>query len=259
MRLSLVIPAYNERRTLGALLCLASRAMPLVEKELIVVDDHSGDGTREWLRENVPETGRTGAAFRLSNDGGLIDADGDGAATTIIAYYHPRNRGKGAAVRTGLARVSGEVVAIQDADLEYDPNDLQPMYDLIAHRRVADAVFGSRFYGNPHRSLYFHHYAANRIISLTFNMLYNQTLTDIECCYKMITSEVVRSLHLSADDFGIEIEISAALARRRGLRIYETGVSYFGRSYDEGKKIGWRDGVKALWYLVKFRFRARAA
>jgi hypothetical protein len=122
-------------------------------------------------------------------------------------------------------------------------------------RKVADVVFGSRFYGRPHRSLYFHHYLANRLISLLFNMVFNQTLTDIETCYKMMTSGVARSLRLTANDFGIEIEMSAGIARQRNLRIYELGISYFGRTYTEGKKIRWKDGVKALWYIFKFSFR----
>jgi len=145
-------------------------------------------------------------------------------------------------------------VVIQDADLEYDPQDWAAMYDLIAVRKVADVVYGSRFHGRAHRSLYFHHYLANRLISLLFNILYNQTLSDIETCYKMMTAEVARSLRLSADDFGAEVEISANIARQRKLRIYELGITYYGRSYDEGKKINWKDGVKALWYLLKFRF-----
>src|SRR5262249_6697585 len=158
---------------------------------------------------------------------------------------HDHNRGKGGGVRTGFAVIRGDVVVVQDADLEYDPNDWQQMYDLIATRKVADVVFGSRFYGRPHRSLYFHHYLANRSVSLLFNLMFNQTLTDIEACYKMMTSSVVRSLNLTANDFGIEVEISARIARQRNLRIYELGISYFGRTYAEGKKITWKDGLKA--------------
>jgi hypothetical protein len=129
------------------------------------------------------------------------------------------------------------------------------MYHLIAVRKVADVVFRSRFYRRLHRSLYFHHYLANRLISLLFNLVFNQTVTDIEACYKMMTSRVARSLRLTANDFGIEVEISAEVARQRNLRIYEIGISYFGRTLAEGKKINWKDGVKALWYIFKFRFR----
>src|SRR5439155_10951752 len=166
---------------------------------------------------------------------------------------HERNRGKGAAVRTGFEHVSGEVIVIQDADLEYDPNDWSLMLPLIVDRKVADVVYGSRFYGRPHRSLYYHHYIGNRIISIMFNILYNQMLSDIEVCYKMFTREVLNGLALTADGFGFDGEISAQIALARRWRIYEVGISYYGRTYDEGKKINWRDGVKALVYLVKFR------
>jgi hypothetical protein len=128
------------------------------------------------------------------------------------------------------------------------------MYELIAVRKVADVVYGSRFYGRPHRSLYYHHYMANRLISTIFNILYNQTLSDIEVCYKMFTREVRDSLRITCNDFGVEVQLGAQIALARRWRIYEVGIQYFGRTYDEGKKINWRDGLKALWYLVKFRF-----
>ncbi len=234
MRLSVVIPAYNERATIARLLQLVTTALPEVSKEILVVDDCSTDGTREWLQANVVG----GPAFEMK------------------AIYHERNRGKGAAVRSALAAATGDVVVIQDADLEYDPNDWAAMYELIATRKIADVVYGSRFYGRPHRSLYFHHYVANRLISFVFNLLYNQTLTDVEVCYKMFTREVRDSLRLTCDDFGFEIQISAQVSLARRWRIYETGISYYGREYQEGKKIRWTDGVKALWYLVRFRFQA---
>jgi glycosyltransferase involved in cell wall biosynthesis len=253
--LSVVIPVYNERRTLGPILAAVSRALPGVPKEVIIVDDCSSDGTRDWLRTNFPEGGRTGSRINAdSRDGFELTEPSNEARITIRPLYHERNRGKGAALRTGFAAASGDVVVIQDGDLEYDPQDWATMYDLIAVRKVADVVYGSRFHGRAHRSLYFHHYLANRLISLLFNVLYNQTLSDIETCYKMMTAQVARSLRLSANDFGIEVEISANIARQRKLRIYELGITYYGRSYDEGKKINWKDGVKALWYLVKFRF-----
>ena len=153
-----------------------------------------------------------------------------------------------------MAAVTGDVVVIQDADLEYDPQDWTQMYNLIAERKVADVVYGSRFYGRPHRSLFYHHFLANKLISVLFNILYNQTLTDIEVCYKMFTREVLNTLRLTCDDFGIEVEMSAQISLNRKLRIYETGISYYGRTYEEGKKISWRDGLMALWYILKFRF-----
>jgi glycosyltransferase involved in cell wall biosynthesis len=253
--LSIVIPVYNERHTLGCILAAAGRALPGVRKEIIVVDDCSTDGTREWLRASFPDGLRSGSRISVERNGELaFSSSSNEAQVTIEPLYHERNQGKGAALRTGFAALHGDVVVIQDADLEYDPQDWAAMYELIATRRVADVVYGSRFHGRAHRSLFFHHYLANRLISLLFNTLYNQTLSDIETCYKMMTRDVVRSLRMSASDFGVEVEISANIARQRKLRIYELGISYYGRSYDEGKKINWRDGLKALWYLLKFRF-----
>jgi glycosyltransferase involved in cell wall biosynthesis len=258
MVLSIVIPVYNEVQTLGAILALLSGVLPNVEKEIVVVDDCSRDGTREWLQANFPAGARRGAAISVAGDGSLVVADGTGAGTgatiSVRVIFHEKNKGKGGALQTGFAAITGDVVVIQDADLEYDPHDWVAMYDLIAVRKVADVVYGSRFYGRPHRSLYYHHYLANRLISTMFNILFNQTLTDIETCYKMMTRDVLKSLRLSATDFGIEVEISAGVARQRKLRIYELGITYYGRTYDEGKKINWKDGLKALWYLVKFRF-----
>lgn len=253
--LSVVVPVYNEVRTLGTILAILSGVLPDVSKEIIVVDDCSKDGTREWLKANFPDGVRTGSTISVDGSGNLsFAAVSSRASITVNPIYHEHNKGKGGGLQTGLAAITGDVVVIQDADLEYDPHDWVAMYDLIATRKVADVVYGSRFYGRPHRSLYFHHYVANRLISLSFNLLYNQTLTDIETCYKMMTREVVRSLRLSANDFGIEVEISAQISRQRKLRIYELGITYYGRTYDEGKKINWKDGIKALWYILKFRF-----
>ena len=253
--LSVIIPVYNERHTLGAILAAVSRALPGTRKEIIVVDDGSRDGTREWLKASFPDGMRAGSGVSVGPAGELLFASpSDKTQLTVEPIFHPRNLGKGAALRTGLAAMHGDVVVIQDADLEYDPQDWGAMFELIAVRKVADVVYGSRFYGRPHRSLFFHHYLANRLISLLFNALYNQTLSDIETCYKMMSGKVARALRLTADDFGIEVEISAQIARQRKLRIYELGICYYGRSYDDGKKINWRDGIKALWYLLKFRF-----
>ncbi|HEV8501703.1 MAG TPA: glycosyltransferase family 2 protein [Casimicrobiaceae bacterium] len=252
--LSIVVPAYDEVGTLGRVLEALSSVLPHVPKQVIVVDDGSQDGTREWLQRNFAEGMRQGSAIALDRDANLEFTSAGGAALTVHVIFHEANKGKGAALRTAFAAATGDVVVIQDADLEYDPHDWEPMYDLIAVRKVADVVYGSRFYGRPHRSLYYHHYLANRLISGLFNILFNQTLTDIEACYKMMTRDVLRSLQLTANDFGIEIEMSAQIARQRRLRIYELGISYFGRTYEDGKKVNWKDGLKALWYVFKFRF-----
>jgi glycosyltransferase involved in cell wall biosynthesis len=255
LKLTVVIPVYNERRTIPSVLLAVTEALPDVDKEIIVVDDWSRDGTREWLRQNLANAhGRyTRAALRQGNLR-LYPADGmNEAGATFRIIEHAQNTGKGGAVRTGLAAATGDVVVLQDADLEYDPRDWERMLPLITERRVADVVYGSRFYGQPHRSLFYHHYLGNRLISLLFNLIYNQTLTDIEVCYKMFRHEVLDGIVLTSNDFGIEVEISAAIARARRWRIYEIGISYFGRTYEEGKKINWKDGMKALWYLIRFR------
>jgi glycosyltransferase involved in cell wall biosynthesis len=254
MLLSIVIPAFNERATLASIIRSVSCALPQVPKEIIVVDDGSTDGTQQWLEANFPKKRRSGSRIDLDASGNLsFGHDAALAQITVLPLYHDRTRGKGAGVQTGLAASTGDVVVIQDADLEYDPDDWTTMLDLIAGRKVADVVYGSRFYGQPHRSLYFHHYLGNRLISLAFNALYNQTLSDIESCYKMMTREVKESLRITCNDFGVEIQISAQIALARKWRIYEQGIRYYGRTYNEGKKIKWSDGFKALWYLLKFR------
>jgi glycosyltransferase involved in cell wall biosynthesis len=256
MLLSIIVPVYNERHTLGSVLAIVAQSLPNVSKEIIVVDDDSKDGTRDWLKANFPNGARRGSTVDIDNEGNLtFKGPEESSITTIYPIFHERNRGKGGGLQTGFAASRGDVLVIQDADLEYDPKDWEQMYDLIAKRKVADVVFGSRFYGQPHRSLYFHHYLANRFISFFFNLVFNQTLSDIEACYKMMTGSVARSLHLTANDFGIEVEICAKIARQRNLRIYELGISYFGRTYAEGKKVTWKDGFKALWYVLKFRFQ----
>jgi glycosyltransferase involved in cell wall biosynthesis len=254
--LSVVVPAYNETATIGRILVEVAGALPTVTKQIIIVDDCSTDGTSEWLRRNLGNARGIWSGISVGCDGELhLSAEGmrEGGGFSFTVIFHERNRGKGAAVRTGFEHVSGAVVVIQDADLEYDPNDWAFMLPLIVDRQVADVVYGSRFYGRPHRSLYYHHYIGNRIISIVFNILYNQMLSDIEVCYKMFTKEVLKQLVLTSEGFGFEIEISAQIARARRWRIYEVGISYYGRTYGEGKKIKWVDGVWALVYLVKFR------
>jgi len=258
--LSIIVPVYNERLTLGQVLAQVSHALPEVGKEIVIVDDCSTDGTREWLRSNFAAASQAASGIEADPSGNLVmTPPGQGPGVVVRVRYHERNLGKGGAVQSGLASATGDVFVVQDADLEYDPEDLAQMYDLIAIRKVADVVYGSRFYGSPHRSLYFHHYLGNRLISLLFNLLYNQTLTDIEVCYKMFSREVKDSLAITCNDFGFEVQFSAQVSLARRWRVYEVGIRYFGRTYEEGKKIDWKDGLKALWYLLRFRFSRRGS
>lgn len=254
MRLSVVIPIFNERQTLPSVLATIARALPEVDKEIILVDDGSNDGTREWLLATFQSDGCSCTRIEVDDNGRLkLDNQPGRAELTFKPFYHQGNEGKGSGIRTGLAAATGDIIVIQDADLEYDPADWETMYNLVAVRKVADVVYGSRFFGRPHRSLYFHHYLANRMISVAFNLLYNQTLSDIEVCYKMFTRAVKECLHITCRDFGCEIQISAQICRSRKWRIYEVGIQYFGRTYAEGKKVNWKDGIKAFWYILKFR------
>jgi glycosyltransferase involved in cell wall biosynthesis len=215
--LSLVVPVYDERATIREILRRV-RAVP-VDKEIVVVDDGSTDGTREALAE---EDGRDG----------------------VRVVLHDRNRGKGAALRTGFARARGRIVVVQDADLEYDPAEIPRLLEPILDGR-ADAVFGSRFLSGPHRVLYHRHRLGNALLTALSNWATNLDLTDMETCYKAIRRDVLSRITLREDRFGFEPEVTAKLARA-GARIYEVPISYSGRTYEEGKKIGWRDGVHAL-------------
>ena len=224
MKLSVVIPVYNENASIAELVKRV-RASP-VEKEIILVDDCSTDGTRDTLR--------------------TLAAAGD-----LTVLYHDRNRGKGAALRTGIAAARGDAVVIQDADLEYDPQDYPKLLEPIRNGR-ADVVFGTRFSGGEtHRVLYFWHALGNKFLTLLSNMLTNLNLTDMEVCYKLFRREVIQQIVIEEDRFGFEPEITAKVARLR-CRIYEVGISYAGRTYEEGKKIGWKDGVRALWCILKY-------
>ena len=233
---SVVIPCYNEEATVEDIVA-AVRAIP-VAIEIICIDDGSTDGTVNKLR-------------RLYDNGDLDRLE-----------IHPQNRGKGAAIRTGLQAATGDVVVVQDADLEYDPKEIPMLLQPILDGK-ADAVYGSRFRsGQPGRVLYFWHSVGNGVLTLFSNMMTNLNLTDMETCYKIIRTDLVQSLSLSSNRFGFEPEVTARLARA-GARIYEIGISYSGRTYDEGKKINWKDGVAAFWHIIRFNLdgkgRRRAA
>jgi len=227
-RVSVVIPCYNERPTLEALLQRV-RGAPVPGLEIVVVDDGSTDGTRALLQERL-----------------------EWQVDRVV--YHERNRGKGAALRSGFAAADGDVVLVQDADLEYDPADYPRLLKPILEGR-ADVVFGSRFAGGEeHRVLYFWHYVGNRALTLLSNALTNLNLTDMEVCYKVFRRDVLDRIDIEEDRFGFEPEITAKVARL-GCRVFEVGISYSGRTYDEGKKIGWRDGVRALWCIIRYNLR----
>lgn len=224
MELSVIIPIYNEVGTIDEILRRV-RTVPTVG-EIILVDDGSTDGSRELL-----ET--------LGQD------------DNVRVFFHPENRGKGAAIRTGIEHATKEAVIIQDADLEYDPTEFSALLAPIADGR-ADVVYGSRFMGaGPHRVLYFWHMVGNRVLTLLSNMFTNMNLTDMETCYKMFRREVIQKISIREDRFGFEPEITAKISRRN-LRVYEIGIGYAGRTYDEGKKIGWRDGLRAVWCILKY-------
>ena len=242
MRLSVVIPVYNEIRTIADIIQRV-RAVELkvpvgfgpedgaiveLEREIIVVDDGSTDGTRRILRTLESKLG-------------------------VIVVFHQRNQGKGAAVRTGIQRASGDLLLIQDADLEYDPRDYPALLQPILENR-SQVVYGSRFRGGPTKAMFFWHMIGNRFLTLVTNILFDTTLTDMETCYKAFTREVADQLDLKASGWGFDPEITAQILGQ-GYRIYEVPISYTGREFEEGKKISWRDGLTVLWTLVKYRLR----
>lgn len=253
-KLSIIIPVFNEISTIGKILTKVSSILPDTYKEIIVVNDNSNDGTTEWIKKNFCENNIACNQLKINDDGNIEIIDKDSQNFTNFKIIHNnKNYGKGKSFSNGFRIATGDLITIQDADLEYEPKDLEEMYNLFNEKKNIDVIFGSRFYGKPHRSLNFHHYLANRFLSSTHNLFYNQTLTDIECCYKMFRSRLINPQKLVCNDFGIEIELSSKLSKIKDIRIYECGVSYFGRTYKEGKKINWKDGIKAIWYLFKFR------
>ncbi|MGB9735153.1 MAG: glycosyltransferase family 2 protein [bacterium] len=226
MKLSVVIPVYNEKDTIEHILSRVKDARVYnLEKEIIVVDDCSTDGTRDILRQY----------------------NGSG----IKIFYHDKNRGKGAALRTGFGKVTGDLVIIQDADLEYDPSDYEKLLKPLIEGK-ADVVYGSRFMGGePHRVIYFWHYIGNKFLTMFSNMFTNLNLTDMETCYKVFRKEVLDRIKIEEDRFGFEPEITAKVSML-DVRIYEVGISYSGRSYAEGKKIGVKDGFRTLYVIIKY-------
>lgn len=227
MRLSVVIPCYNELSTIDAIID-AVNASPYPDKEVIIVDDSSTDGTREKLRSEIEHSGRVHKVL-----------------------YHDVNQGKGAALRTGIRACTGDLVIVQDADLEYDPREYERLLEPIRQGH-ADVVYGSRFAGGQaHRVLYYWHRLGNSVLTTLSNMFTNLDLTDMETCYKVFRREIIQKIQIEENRFGFEPEITAKVARL-GCRIYEVGISYYGRTYAEGKKIGWRDGFQAIYCILKY-------
>jgi glycosyltransferase involved in cell wall biosynthesis len=242
-KLSVVIPVYNEKETIFEIL---RRVLDTeIRKEIVVVDDCSKDGTREIL-QNMANRQANGEVEAPANDGGDPVALKD-----VRFFFQEQNQGKGAALRRGFAVASGDIVLVQDADLEYDPRDYSKLLEPILDGR-ADVVFGSRFLGGPQRVHYFWHYVANKGLTLLSDMFTNLKLTDMETCYKVFRREVLKDIRIKSNRFGFEPEITAKVSKGN-WRVYEVPISYAGRTYEEGKKITWKDGVQALWCIIRYQ------
>jgi glycosyltransferase involved in cell wall biosynthesis len=247
MKLSVVIPVYNELPYISLLLeKIKNVSLDGIQKEIVVVDDCSTDGTREYLK-NLISSSNTENQNTPSIHSGVSHGYGE-----LKIFFQEKNFGKGAALRRGFKESSGDIIVIQDADLEYDPKDYSKLLEPIKGN-LADVIYGSRFLGGPHRVLYFWHYVGNKILTLLSNILTNLNLTDMETCYKLFRKEVIESIDIEEDRFGFEPEITAKVAKG-GWRIYETPISYSGRTYAEGKKINWKDGIRAIWCIIKYNF-----
>jgi glycosyltransferase involved in cell wall biosynthesis len=243
-KVSIVIPVYNEKNTIDEILRRVLDTEP--RKEVLVVDDCSTDGTKQIL-ESMAARQAKGEETAPAQDGADPIALRD-----LRFFFQAQNQGKGAALRRGFAQVTGEIVLVQDADLEYDPRDYGKLLEPILDGR-ADVVYGSRFLGGPQRVHYFWHYVANKVLTLLSDIFTNLKLTDMETCYKVFRREVLQGIQLRSDRFGFEPEVTAKIAKGN-WRVYEVPISYAGRTYEEGKKITWKDGAKALWYIVRFTF-----
>lgn len=231
-KLSIIIPAFNEGPTIYKILDKINGVELLngIQKEIIVINDFSTDNTAESIK-----------AYMTKNSN-----------QNILYFEHNENKGKGAALHTGIQNATGDVIIIQDADLEYDPNEFNILLKPIVNG-FADVVYGSRFVGgNPHRILFFWHSIGNKFLTFLSNMLSNLNLTDMETCYKMFRSDIIKSLNLKEKRFGFEPEVTSKIARIPGIRIYEVGISYYGRTFEEGKKIGWKDGLRAIYCILKY-------
>lgn len=229
-KLSIIIPVYNEKNTLKDIIhCVKAVKLSGIDKEIIIVDDYSTDGTRDIINNDIKKN-------------------------VAKVIFHEKNMGKGAAIRTGIRHVSGDIIIIQDADLEYDPNEYPKLIKPIIDKK-ADVVYGSRFIGgDSHRVHYFSHYIANKILTFLSDCMTNLNLTDMETCYKVFRTELIKNLKLEQNRFGFEPEITAKVAKMK-VRVYEVGISYYGRSYEEGKKIGFKDAIKALWCILIYKFK----